>query len=151
MRKIIKLTGCSKLYTSIVIWSLITYDNAIHLIHQSRTSDHVKVYGDIIASYDKLSYSTSYDKQFFRRVLFTRKEANSLKLEDNLVLSRSVVAVPSTSSLLAEVNLSFQNEEDTHSVVKIVKFQIGESYMVPITYDMVDIRIDVDWKGLPYD
>ncbi|KAK1365121.1 hypothetical protein POM88_040682 [Heracleum sosnowskyi] len=123
----------------------------VQLECQHGSSDHVKVYGDIIASYDKLSYLTNYDKQFFRRVLFTRKEANSLKLEENLVLSRSVVAVPSTSSLLAEVNLSFQTEEGAHSAVKVVKkIEIGESYTTPIKSDMVEIGIHVDWKGLPY-
>lgn len=122
----------------------------VSLASQRRSCDPVKVYGDIIASYDKLSYSTSYDKQFFRRVLFTRKEADSLKVEKDLILKRNLVAVPWTSSLLAEVNLSFQTEEGTHSLAKIVKFQIGESSIVPVTSDIVDIRMSVDWKTLPY-
>lgn len=120
----------------------------VRLECQGRSFDHVKVYGDIIASYDKLSYPTSYDKQFFQRVLFTRKEANSLKVEENFVLLRSLVAVPLTYSLRAEVQLSFQTEKGTYSIAEIVNFQIGDSTIMSITSDVVDIRLDVDWKGL---
>ncbi|KAK1358466.1 hypothetical protein POM88_051722 [Heracleum sosnowskyi] len=122
----------------------------VSFLFKGRSSAHVKIYGDIIASYDKLSYSTSYDIEFFQRVLFTRKKANFLEIEDYFRHSRYVVAVPMTCSLLTKVNLSFQTNLGTHRVRGLVEFQIGEPSRI-IKSDFVDICIDVDWKGLPYD
>ncbi|KAK1358447.1 hypothetical protein POM88_051703 [Heracleum sosnowskyi] len=121
----------------------------VNFLFKGGSCAHVKIYGDVIASYDKLSYLTNYDAEFFQRVLFTRKKANFLEVEDNYQLPRYVVAVPMTCSLLTKVNLSFQTNLGTHRVGELVKFQIGEPYRI-IKSDFVDIRIDVDWKGLPY-
>ncbi|KAK1358412.1 hypothetical protein POM88_051668 [Heracleum sosnowskyi] len=117
----------------------------VSFLFKGRSSAHVKVYGDIITSYDKLSYSTNYDAEFFQRVLFTRKKANFLEVEDNIRLLRYVVAVPMTCSLLTKVNLSFQTNLGTHRVRGLVEFQIGEPCRI-IKSDFVDICIDVDWK-----
>ncbi|KAK1389939.1 hypothetical protein POM88_018117 [Heracleum sosnowskyi] len=127
------------------------------LVWKRRSSARVNICGDIIASYDKVSYSTIYDKQFFRRVLFTRKEANSLEVlftgkeaeERTLILSTNQVAVPMTSSLVAEVNLSYQSAKSTHRVAEIVNFQFEESCKTIRSGD-VDICIGVTWKGFPY-
>ncbi|WOG81688.1 hypothetical protein DCAR_0100839 [Daucus carota subsp. sativus] len=132
------------------------------LVWKRRSSAHVNIYGDIIASYDKeVLYSTPYDKKFFKRVLFTSKKANplevlftgkeahSLEREEKFVLTKNLVAVPMTSSLLAEVNLSFQTAESTCHVAKIVKFRFEDSMMI-IPSDDVDICIAVAWKGFPY-
>ncbi|KAK1358418.1 hypothetical protein POM88_051674 [Heracleum sosnowskyi] len=121
----------------------------VNFLFKGGSCAHVKIYGDVIASYDKLSYLTNYDAEFFQRVLFTRKKANFLEVEDNYQLPRYVVAVPMTYSLLTKVNLSFQTNLGTHRVGELVKFQIGEPYRI-IKNDFVDIRINVDWKDLPY-
>ncbi|WOG85831.1 hypothetical protein DCAR_0105024 [Daucus carota subsp. sativus] len=121
----------------------------VRLVFHRGSFAHVKIYGDITASLGKLLYSTTYDVEFFQRVLFTRKKENFLEVEDNLKLSTNHVAVPMDSSLLTKVNLSLQTSVHTHHLAGLVKFQIGEPCKV-IKSDFVDICIDVKWKGLPY-
>lgn len=123
------------------------------LVWKRSSSSRVNIYGDIFASYDKVvSYSTTYHKKFFKRELFSRKKANSKEVfftgkeahseEKNFVLSTDLVAVPMTSSLLVELNLSFQTAESTHQVAEHVKFQLRDLGKV-ISSDEVDICIGV--------
>lgn len=134
-----------------LFWYSIQAILTVHVVFKSGSSEHVKILGNISASYDDHSYLTSYEKELFRRVLYTGNKENFEKVENNSQLCRNVVAVPMKSSLLCEVYLDFPTNDYsiTHHVEGRVKFQIGERSRT-ISGSSVDICINVDWKGLPY-
>ncbi|WOG85833.1 hypothetical protein DCAR_0105026 [Daucus carota subsp. sativus] len=111
----------------------------VRFVFHHKYFDHVKIYGDI----------TTYTAQGFRRVLFTRKKENFLKIKDDLKLLTKHVVVPMRSPLLTKVDLSLRTSGQTFQLKKRMKFQIGEPCKI-IQRDCVSMFIDVKWKGLPY-
>ncbi|KAL3636418.1 hypothetical protein CASFOL_020965 [Castilleja foliolosa] len=80
-----------------------------------------KVHGSLVAQYNDYDYTSRYNKDYYRVVLFQRNRDDAAQpgVDGFIPLSRSVVAVPKNSSLVIEANigdglsdeLSFQERE----------------------------------------
>lgn len=101
-----------------------------------------KIYGSVVSQYD---YSSRYNQDFYRTKLFMRTEDESLQLNDDgtIPLSRSMVVVPSYSSLIINIDLSVGvSGQKLLSCSQTIA--IGDRRKTVETSDC-DLDIEIDW------
>ncbi|KAL8160785.1 hypothetical protein V2J09_012274 [Rumex salicifolius] len=110
-----------------------------------------KVCGSLVTQYNCYDYSTRYSKDYYRIVLFRRGQEDAIQpsCDWSIPLSRSMVVVPSYSSLVVNVDLS-SSFGDTYSgsqklaCVEEIEMKIGEGSKTKETDDCL-LHIELDW------
>jgi hypothetical protein len=106
-----------------------------------------KVFGSLITQYSCYDYSTQYNKDYYRIVLFKRSQDDSVQQSSNgtIPLSRSMVVVPSYASLIVDVNLSFGDSSGQMlSCARSMEIKINEGRKTIETADY-SLCMELDW------
>jgi hypothetical protein len=106
-----------------------------------------KVWGSLVTQYSHYDYSSRYNKDYYRSVLFkkTRDHLVQISNDSTIPLSRSTIIVPSYSSLIVNVDLSFGVSDQKLSCDKSCHvIKIGEGFKTVETNDYL-LRIELDW------
>ncbi|XP_045809377.1 uncharacterized protein LOC123903800 isoform X2 [Trifolium pratense] len=104
------------------------------------------VSGSLITQYSCYDYSTRYNKDYYRIVLF-KSDEDSVQISSNgtIPLSRSMVVVPTYSSLVVDVNLSFGDSSGQMlSCAEIMRFKINEGRKTIETTDY-SLCMELGW------
>ncbi|XP_045809382.1 uncharacterized protein LOC123903802 isoform X3 [Trifolium pratense] len=104
------------------------------------------VSGSLITQYSCYDYSTRYNKDYYRIVLF-KSDEDSVQISSNgtIPLSRSMVVVPTYSSLVVDVNLSFGDSSGQMlSCAEIMRFNINEDRKTLETTDY-SLCMELGW------
>ncbi|GAU16460.1 hypothetical protein TSUD_166920 [Trifolium subterraneum] len=103
-----------------------------------------KVWGSLVTQYSHYDYSSRYNKDYYRSVLFKRTHDDLVQIcnDSTIPLSRSTIIVPSYSSLIVNVDLSFGVSDQKLSCAKMIK--IGECFKTVETNDYL-LGIELDW------
>lgn len=110
--------------------------------------DFPKVYGSIVAQHNYFDYTGHFNRDYFRVALFERKAEDPLQTSATgmISLSRSMVAIPSRSSLVVGLNLSMFAGDNQASLNSSVDLQIGTSnFTVETESKNYSIYINVKW------
>ncbi|GAA0158492.1 hypothetical protein LIER_38664 [Lithospermum erythrorhizon] len=102
-----------------------------------------KVWGSLVTQYSHYDYSSRYNKDYYRSVLFKRTQDDLVEISNDLTipLSRFTIVVPSYSSLIVNVDLSFGISDLKLSCAKMI--EIGEGSKTVETNDYL-FRIELD-------
>jgi hypothetical protein len=106
-----------------------------------------KVWGSLVTQYSHYDYSSRYNKDYYRSVLFKRTRDHLVQISNDstIPLSRSTIIVPSYSSLIVNVDLSFGVSDQKLSCDKSCHvIKIGEGFKTVETNDYL-LRIELDW------
>ncbi|XP_045809389.1 uncharacterized protein LOC123903803 isoform X4 [Trifolium pratense] len=156
----------SNFYHEKQLCSSILGQNGFAAVHYSIFSDavlaNIKVYlnlkrgavdvypevvsGSLITQYSCYDYSTRYNKDYYRIVLF-KSDEDSVQISSNgtIPLSRSMVVVPTYSSLVVDVNLSFGDSSGQMlSCSEIMRFNINEDRKTLETTDY-SLCMELSW------
>ncbi|KAL3636453.1 hypothetical protein CASFOL_021000 [Castilleja foliolosa] len=85
-----------------------------------------KVYGSLVAQYDNYDYTTRYNKDYYRIVLFQRNRDDAAQPGPDgfIPLSRSVFAVLEKSSLIIEANIGDGLSDELESSFRELEFKV---------------------------
>jgi hypothetical protein len=103
-----------------------------------------KVWGSLVTQYSHYDYSSRYNQDYYRSVLFKRTWDDLVQISNDstIPLSRSTIVVPSYSSLILNVDLSMGVSDQKLSCA--TKIKIGEGFKTLETNDYL-LRIELDW------
>ncbi|KMT02478.1 hypothetical protein BVRB_9g204250 [Beta vulgaris subsp. vulgaris] len=120
------------------------------------------VYGSLVAQYSNYEYPTSFQKNYWRNVLFEEpqeKDARHLSEDGEIPLSKNVVSVPMGLSLVIDVNLhvnvrrSARATNDSLDVCTAehfkdnVEFEIGGIKCKKLLGEYYDVHFSTEWTN----
>ncbi|XP_056686582.1 uncharacterized protein [Spinacia oleracea] len=122
--------------------------------HEHSSNDISTIHGSLVALNDKYARRSSYEKLYYRNVIFERRKENPLVIscmEDfdmDMELSKKVFAVPHNSRLCIAVDLSCQCPSFTGFIKETAQFEVDSSVGndVVIEGDSFGINISVKWS-----
>lgn len=112
--------------------------------------DPAEVYGTLVARYSNYDYPTGSDKaKYYQTTLFNKpnKEIVKVKPGSPIPLSRSVIAVPTTGSLITEANLSVSSGKEIAKGTAEFPPQLDGKTVKDIKGKYGLVRVTVAWKG----
>lgn len=115
--------------------------------------DPADVYGSLVARYNNYDYLTDEQKKYYRTTLFKKTSEQHIDVKPGklIPLSRSVVVVPTTSSLVIEADLWDHNTfvSDDEIAKGVVEFppQLEGKSTKDIQGKFGLVRVTVAWSG----
>ncbi|KAL8168363.1 hypothetical protein V2J09_009862, partial [Rumex salicifolius] len=112
------------------------------------TDEYPKIYGSLVTQYSCYDYSTRYNRDYYRIVLLKRTRDDSVEpsIDWKIPLSRSMVVVPSYSSLIVNVDLSVEMSGEILACVGAAEIRISEGNKIIETADF-SLRVEaVGWQ-----
>ena len=103
-----------------------------------------KIWGSLIAQYSCYDYTSRFNKDYYRIVLFEKIQDDLIQVSDDsrIPLSRSMIVVPSYASLIVNIDILFGKSDENFSCA--TKIEIGEGFKIVETNSYL-LRIEVDW------